>query len=126
MSVPRWGIHQGIKYSQMRSILKVCPICEELFLQVSKGNKKYCSEICSDNAKKKQMKPIHQRFIQNRDKFKHADYMRDLYAEGKLSKSKWDVGTDNVPKPKLDGNGSVDWNAYHQRLQSKLHRLGLA
>jgi hypothetical protein len=126
MSVPRWGIHQEIKYSPRRSILKVCPVCKEFFLQVSKGNKKYCSDICSDNAKKNQMKPIHQRFIQNRDKFEHANYMKDLYAEGKLSKSKWDVGTDNIPKPELNDDGGFDWDAYHQRLQSKLHRLGLA
>lgn len=126
MTIPRWGFHQGIKFSPRRSILKVCPICENFFLQISKGNKKYCNDVCSENAKKKQMIPIHQRFIQNRDNYDHANYMRKLYVNERLSKSKWDVGTDNAPKPKLNDDGGVDWNAYHQKLQHKLHKLGLA
>ena len=126
MTVPRWGVHQGIKYSRMRSILKVCPICNEFFLQVSRGNKRYHSELCSIKAKKKQMQKINQRIIQNRDSFEHANYMRELYADGRLSKRTWDIGTDKVPKPELNEDGTVDWNKYHQSLQGKLQKLGLA
>ena len=125
MTVPRWGVHEGVKYSPRRSILKVCPICGAFFLKNTRGKKKYCKELCSIKAKKMQMVSIHQRFIQNRDSFEHANYMRELYADGRLSKRTWDIGTDKVPKPELNEDGTVDWNKYHQIMQGKLHKLGL-
>lgn len=125
MKVPRWGIHKGIKYYPKRSILKLCPVCNQLFLHNSKGNKKYCSELCSINAEIGLKKARNKEMINNRDNFEHANKMRDLYMEGKLSKRKWTVGTDIIPKPKVLENGSIDWDSYHVKLQSKLTKLSL-
>jgi hypothetical protein len=38
--IPRWGIHNQIKYSPRRSIVKECknPKCKRLFLQYNRGN----------------------------------------------------------------------------------------
>ena len=125
MSVPRWGVHKGIKYSPRRSILKVCPICEEFFLQVSKGNKKYCEELCAIKAKKEQMKIINQRIIKKRDNFEHAEDMRNRYANGDLSKEKWTVGTYSLPSMPLDNKGNPDYDKFHELLNKDKLKIGL-
>ena len=123
ISVPRWGIHNQVKFSPRRSILKICPVCDGFFLQVSRGNKKYCDELCSIKAKKQQMKITNQRIIKNRDKAEHANYMRELYADGRLSKKTWTPGTDTTPSAPVMEDGSVDWDAYHKTLRGKLQKL---
>jgi CGNR zinc finger. len=125
LTVPRWGVHHGIKFSPRRSILKVCPICNEFFLKNTKGRREYCKELCSVKARKLKMREVNQRIIQKRDKLKHADYMRELYSSGSSNKRIFSIGTDNIPKAELNDNGSVDWDSYHQLLHNKLHRLGL-
>ena len=124
MSVPRWGIHEGIKYSPRRSILKVCPICNSFFLQFSRGKKKYCKELCYLKAKKSIQTSINKKMIENRDTSEHADYMRDYRSENPIVK-KVPVGTDYVPNPELKVDGSVDWDAYHELLHNKLNKLSI-
>lgn len=124
MSVPRWGVHEGIKYTPKRSILKICPICKNLFLQNYKGNKKYCKEMCAYEAKKTMQKDIDKKKIANRDLFEHANYMMKFRHDNPTVK-KIQVGTDYVPKPKLRADGSKDWNAFHRLLQGKLNKFGM-
>lgn len=125
MTIPRWGVHHDIKFSPRRSILKVCPICKEFFLQVSKGNKRYCEELCAIKAKKEQMKIINQRIIKKRDNFEHAEDMRNRYANGDLSKEKWTVGTYNLPPMPLDNKGNPDYDKFHELLSKDKLKIGL-
>lgn len=122
--VPQWGTHDGVKYSPKRSILKICPICNEFFLQVSRGKKKYCNKLCSIKAKIQNQKEINRKMIKNRDKFEHANYMM-RYRQENVSIRRLQVGTDYVPNPELKEDGTVNWNEYHQMLQGKLQKLGL-
>lgn len=125
MAVPRWGIQEGIKYSPRRSILKVCPICNKFFLQVSRGKKKYCSDICYLNAEKILHRIRNNKMIDTRDKLYHADYMRELYNKGRLSKNKRIIGTDSVPAVPIKKDGSMDWKEYHKLLHNKCVKLGI-
>jgi hypothetical protein len=63
--------------------------------------------------------------IKNRDKFEHANNMRDLYAEGKSSKKSWTLGIDNVPKPKANDDGTIDWDSYYKTIHNKIQKMGL-
>ena len=63
--------------------------------------------------------------IKNRDKFEHANNMRDLYSSGSLNKRTFGVGTDNVPVIPVNENGEYDWNAYENMIRFKLQKMGL-
>jgi hypothetical protein len=102
--IPRWGIHNQIKYSPRRSLLKICPQCDKLFLQYNKGYRKYCSDIYRANAKRTQMQKINA----NRDTFLHELHRKWDYAQGLRSERKWKPGTAIIPKPKIK-NGKTDW-----------------
>lgn len=69
----------NVKLHPRHTLIKTCPICKNIFPQKGKGNKKYCSPQCSHIAKKQQMIKIHQKECENRDSFKHATKMRELY-----------------------------------------------
>lgn len=125
MTIPRWGVHHEIKYSPRRSILKVCPVCNEFFLKNTKGRKEYCNELCSIKARKLKMREVNQRIIQNRDNFKHANYMRELYFSGSSNKRVFSIGTDNVPGIPVNDNGEYDWNSYGNMLRCKMQKMGL-
>ena len=125
IKIPRWGKHKNIKYSPRRSILKICPQCNKLFLQYKKGHKIYCSDICSANAHRQQKKINNKKMAAKRDKYQHAEQERIRYALGLSSKSKSKPGTDQIPKPKIDSNGEPDWEEYHRTLSNKLKKLGI-
>ena len=125
MTVPRWGIHQGIKYSPMRSILKVCPICNDFFLKNTKGKQVYCDELCSVKSRKLKMKLVNQRIIQHRDKFEHANYMMEYRAKNVLNKF-IPKGTYIPPSVPLDMEGNPDYVKYHELLSVDKQRFGLS
>ncbi|MEL7669349.1 hypothetical protein [Methanobacterium sp.] len=125
MTVPRWGVHQGIKFSPRRSVLKVCPICKEFFLQSSRGNKSYCDELCSVKARQFKMKLINQKIIRNRDKSEHADYMM-RYRENNVSNKVISKGTYIPPSVPVDNNGNPDYVKYHELLSVDKRRFGLS
>jgi hypothetical protein len=52
--IPRYGVHDGIKYSPRRTLIRFCEICGEPFISIGHG-KKYCSEACYMYTKKKHM-----------------------------------------------------------------------
>ena len=70
--VPRWGIHNQIKYSPRRSLLKICPQCDKLFIKYNKGYRIYCSDVCGANAIEKKRANSIKKHRNKRDKFKHA------------------------------------------------------
>ena len=125
IKIPRWGKHKNIKYSPRRSILKICPKCDKLFLQYKKGYKIYCSEVCSANAHREQKRIISKKMMAKRDKYQHAEQERIRYALGLSSKSKSKPGTDQIPKHKNDSNGEPDWEEYHRTLSNKIKKLGI-
>ena len=118
--VPRWGVHDGVKYSPRRSILKVCPICHHLFVQYNQGYRIYCGDICRIKAHRAQKKVIDAKIRAKRDKFEHAEQERIAYAQKLRSKRTWGPGTMKIPKPKLDSEGNPDYDDYHQKLSKKL------
>ncbi|MCE7697855.1 MAG: hypothetical protein K8E24_003125 [Methanobacterium paludis] len=120
MVVPRWGIYEGIKYSPRRCILKICPVCKELFVQYDRGYKIYCSDVCRIKAHKEQKKIIDAKIRAKRDKYEHAQQRRIDYAQKLRSERTWKPGTMTIPKPKVDDEGNVDYEDYHQRLARKL------
>ena len=64
--IPRWGIHKQIKYSPRRSLLKICPECDKLFLQYNKGYRKYCSDVCRANAHQKTKDIMIRKYMQKK------------------------------------------------------------
>ena len=124
--IPRWGIHRGIKYSPRRSIVKICPVCSNLFLHWNKGNKKYCTNICSSNAKRSIQRIIDNKLIKRRDKFEHANKRRDNYAQCLTNEKTWTIGTDYAPKYTVNEEGNIDWANYHEKLQKKKERMGIS
>jgi len=120
---PQKGVHEGIRYNMERSIIKICPICDKLFLKNSRGNKKYCTDICSFKAKREKQKVIDQKKIKNRDKFELANYRNRLYSEKRLS-NQFEVGTMKLPKVPVMEDG-IDWDKYHKLLQEKKRAFGL-
>lgn len=145
--IPRWGIHNGIKYSRKRAILKICPCCKKLFLQIEKGNKKYCGK-CRIKAKKIQTQKSDQKKLKNRDKLEHANSMRVQRRKHQINSSNGSIGvkpsqispdialTYTLEKPgittvpevpiKKTKNGIVkDYDAFHKKLEREKKRLGL-
>ena len=125
LKVPRWGVHENIKYSPRRSLLKICPKCDKLFLQYNKGYRIYCSDICRINAHRDQKRIVNKRIRAKRDKYLHAEQERISYAQGLRSPRKWKPGIDHIPKPKLNDKGEPDWDAYHKSLSNKLRKIGI-
>ncbi len=129
MKVPRWGIHNGIKYSPKRSLLKICPQCDKLFLQYNKGYRIYCSDVCRANAHRKQKRIIDEKIRRKRNKYEHAERERIAYAQGLRSKKTWTPGTNKaikqILKPPKKEDGEIDWEAYHKSLTSNLKSIGL-
>ncbi|WP_048188044.1 hypothetical protein [Methanobacterium paludis] len=123
MVVPRWGVHEGVKYTPRRCVLKVCPICHELFVQLNKGKRLYCSNVCSKNARRLQMRAFNKRIQEKRDKFDEAERKRVEYAQKLRTQRTWTPGTMSIPKVKLDNEGNPDYDDYHQRLSRKLSMI---
>lgn len=123
-NVPRWGIHNQIKYSPRRSLLKICPQCNKLFIKYNKGYRIYCSDICRANAHREQKKRIDKEIKAKRDKFEHAENERICYAQG-LRNKRMKAGRDYVPNVKLNSNKEPDWKGYHYILSDKLRKMGV-
>jgi hypothetical protein len=123
--IPRWGKHNGIKYSPRRSLLKICPACNNLFVSYNKGYRLYCSDICRVNKHKEQKRIINAKIRAKRDKFEHAERERIAYAEGLRSRKQHWKGTKLIPKPPLKENGEPDWEAYHETLTKQLKNCGV-
>jgi hypothetical protein len=125
MPVPRWGIHDGIKYSRRRCTLKVCPICGKLFVQYNRGKRLYCSEVCSANARKKKMQAVNRKIILKRDKQQHSMDESIAYAQ-KLRRGKaWRVGSTNALQPPKKEDGTKDWDTYHRILKAEHNKVRL-
>jgi len=124
MKVPRWGIHKGIKYTPKRSLLKVCPQCDKLFLQYNKGYRIYCCDVCRANAHRIQKRIINEKIRKKRDKYEHRERERIAYAKGLRNKKTWTTGTfkaiSQFKKPPLTKDGVVDWKKYHESLSHEL------
>ena len=120
--VPRWGIHNQIKYSPRRSLLKICPQCDKLFLQYNRGKRRYCSDVCRANAKRNQMRIINAKINANRDTFLHELHRKWDYAQGLRSERTWKPGTKTIPKPKIK-NGKTDWKGYHESLVYEMRKV---
>lgn len=121
--VPRWGTYNGVKYYPKRSILKTCPICHHLFIQYHQGRRLYCGEACSREARRRQKQRLNARIIAKRDKYQHAQEEALAYYQGLRSKNQYRVGTENIPKPPVKKDGTVDYKTYHQKLSMKLIRI---
>jgi hypothetical protein len=122
--VPRWGIHNQIKYSPRRSLLKICPECDKLFIKYNRGYRIYCSDVCRVNAHKEQMRITGKVLKDKRDKFEHANTERMCYAQG-LRNKRIKAGRDYVPKVQLNGNNEPNWKGYHSVLSEKLRKMGI-
>ena len=61
--IPRWGIHNQIKYSPRRSLLKICPQCNNLFIQYNRGYRIYCSDVCRANAHREQKRQLIKKYM---------------------------------------------------------------
>ena len=121
--IPRWGFYNGIKYSPRRSLLKTCGYCKRLFLQYNKGKRRYCNDVCSANARRKQMKYLNKKILKTRDKFQHKEDERLAYAKGLRSKNRIKIGSYRIPKPKLNEDGEPDWTKYHETLNSTIKSI---
>ena len=121
--VPRWGVHDGVRYNPKRSILKVCPICNRMFLQYDRGYKIYCSEVCRRNAHREQKRITDARIRAKRDKYEHAQREAIARREGLRSDRRISLGTDYVPRAPKNSKGKTDYAAYHQKLATKLNRI---
>lgn len=106
--VPRGGVHNSVKYSKYRSVIKQCPECDVLFLNF-KGRKVCCGPVCSMNRRRQRIRDVNLRIIRMRNKTAHAEKERFAYHEGKRKK-KYRNGskTDYIPSPPLDSDGSFD------------------
>jgi hypothetical protein len=120
--VPRWGIHNQIKYSPRRSLLKICPQCDKLFLQYKKGYRIYCCDVCGANARREKMKKFNENARDKRDKFKHSLQRKMDYAQGLRSERTWKPGTVIIPKPKIT-EGKINWKKYHNSLADEMRKV---
>lgn len=125
MGVPRGGMYNNVKYSRRRCTLKVCPICNNLFIQFKRGNKLYCCDVCSANARRKKMQAVNKKIIAKRDKQEHSMKESIAYAQ-KLRRGKaWRVGSTKALQPPTGEDGKPDWNAYHRILQAERNKIGI-
>jgi hypothetical protein len=120
--IPRWGLHNQVKYSPRRSLLKICPQCGKLFLQYNKGYRIYCSDVCGANARREKMRKFNEKARDKRDKFSHELHRKWDYAQGLRSERTWKPGTAIIPKPKIK-DGKTDWKGYHDSLACEMRKV---
>jgi hypothetical protein len=139
---PRYGLHNGIKYSPKQTGINYCLWDDKLFLQNGKGKKQYCSVKCREKARKQQNKKNHQKMLQKRDKQEHANNMREQRRKHKNNSSMGLIGKkpaqtshDNssqfdfenpgittvpqVPTKKTKNGIEKDYDAFHKKLQKE-------
>lgn len=122
--IPRWGIHNQIKYSPRRSLLKICPQCNTLFIKYNRGYRIYCCDVCRTNAHREQKRHIDKKIHEKRDKYEHAEQRRKDYAQGLRSERTWKPGTIIIPNPKLK-DGKTEWKKYHESLAYEMRKVGM-
>ncbi len=125
MSIPRWGFRNNVKYNPRRCLLKICPMCDQLFLHFQKGYRIYCSDVCAANAHRRQKRIVNRRIQEKRDKYAEAERLRISYAQNLHTKKRAKPGTVNIPKPTVNNDGEPDWEAYHKYLTNKLKQIGM-
>lgn len=58
MRVPRYGMHNGVKYTPRRTLIRICEHCGQVFINNGHGQK-FCSEECQLEVRQKNIRENH-------------------------------------------------------------------
>jgi DNA-directed RNA polymerase subunit M/transcription elongation factor TFIIS len=114
MRVPRYGIHDGIKYNKKRTLVRFCLKCGKLI----DNKNKYCY-VCKRN-NELESKRKYESKRKERKEYKR-ELAKKLREENRI-KDKKGLGTsDSIGKVKKDMT-KKDWMAYHNTIKKQMQK----
>lgn len=108
--VPRYGIHNGVKYGNKRTLVRLCIKCNKYFIPTGRRDE-YC-KVCRINRRRENLRNS------NNKRKPRKEYIRIKVAESRANgntKTKETIGTTNIPGKPNKNWSDKEWMESHNK-----------